>query len=157
MKIGPIDTTLYDSHPLQNSRHATNNRKNVWTSTTLLSGSWNTSTKYWTLTTLQGNSESTLTCSHVLLAVGGDGQISKLPTYPDLGLTPSPSQNHQLSAKVTLQRHCSPLSMFRKRIFLERKGQLAVHYFERFGGHYLDVRKSKKISEGMVRLHHFVL
>jgi hypothetical protein len=34
---------------------------------------------------------------------------------------------------------------------LERNGQLAVHIFERFGGHYLDVGASKKIVDGKVR------
>jgi hypothetical protein len=34
---------------------------------------------------------------------------------------------------------------------LVRNGQLAVHIFERFGGHYLDVGASKKIVDGKVR------
>ena len=40
---------------------------------------------------------------------------------------------------------------------MERNGQLAVHIFERFGGHYLDVGASKKIVDGKVRSYYDVL
>jgi hypothetical protein len=39
---------------------------------------------------------------------------------------------------------------------LGRNGQLAVHIFERFGGHYLDVGASKKIVDGKVRFCHYI-
>lgn len=56
---------------------------NVRTNTRLENGEWNPSTKEWTLKILQGIDSRQITCSHVVMAVGGGGQIPKMPEYLD--------------------------------------------------------------------------
>ena len=56
---------------------------NVWQRSKVTSGEWDSTRKLWTLTVLQDSQERLITCSHVVLAGGGGGQIPMMPNYPD--------------------------------------------------------------------------
>jgi len=59
--------------------------RHIWFSTTLRSGTWDETQKRWTLQIQRDGappSMQILTCRHVVLAVGGGGQIPLMPAYP---------------------------------------------------------------------------
>lgn len=56
--------------------------KNIQFESTLSSGSWDAGRKIWTLRVSRSGREQTLTCRHVVMAVGGGGQIPLMPDFP---------------------------------------------------------------------------
>ncbi|KAF8862065.1 flavin-containing monooxygenase [Acephala macrosclerotiorum] len=212
---------------------------NVWTNTKLENGEWSPSENQYTLMIQQSNVSRIITCSHVVIAVGGSGQVPKMPEYPDRELfkgtvlhstqytNPSAwngkhgiiigtaNTAHDVAedmlaaglASVTMvQRsptYVLPAEYVREVISasynahipttladqlswtfpvpimsllykgfhhraslepsrfdaleksgfkLERNGNLAENLFERFGGHYIDVGASAKISQGLIKI-----
>ncbi|ORY17305.1 putative flavin-containing monooxygenase [Clohesyomyces aquaticus] len=56
---------------------------NIWLSTTLSSGTWDSTTKRWTLQIERDGAVYRLCATHVVLAVGAGGQIPTMPVYPN--------------------------------------------------------------------------
>ncbi|PMD38029.1 putative flavin-containing monooxygenase [Hyaloscypha variabilis F] len=57
---------------------------NIWTGTTVVSGSWDSSNKKWTLRTKRdGKDEQSITGSFIVVAGGAGGQVPKMPEYPN--------------------------------------------------------------------------
>lgn len=57
--------------------------QNLWTSTELKSGSWDDQQRRWTLLLARHGKEQIISAIHVVMAVGGGGQIPVMPSYPD--------------------------------------------------------------------------
>ncbi|EER24455.1 Flavin-binding monooxygenase-like family protein [Coccidioides posadasii C735 delta SOWgp] len=56
---------------------------NAWFSTNLESGKWDEDKKEWAIRVIREGKEVILTTKHLVLAVGGGGQIPRMPTFPD--------------------------------------------------------------------------
>ncbi|KAF2228902.1 flavin-containing monooxygenase [Viridothelium virens] len=54
---------------------------NIWQSTTLLSGSWDTKKQLWTLKIERYGQETSLSCRFLVFAAGAGGQLPLIPTY----------------------------------------------------------------------------
>ncbi|KIW95797.1 uncharacterized protein Z519_02861 [Cladophialophora bantiana CBS 173.52] len=54
---------------------------NVWTSTTVLSGSWISEHNTWELKIRRNGENQTITCSYIVLAVGANSRFPVAPTY----------------------------------------------------------------------------
>ncbi|EEP75592.1 predicted protein [Uncinocarpus reesii 1704] len=55
---------------------------NAWFSTSFESGKWDDSRKEWTIRVIREQKEIMLTTKHFVFAIGGGGQIPKMPTFP---------------------------------------------------------------------------
>lgn len=56
--------------------------KNIWCSTSLESGVWDEAKGLWTLCIKRDGELQMIMCQHVVLAVGGGGQIPMMPSFP---------------------------------------------------------------------------
>ena len=56
--------------------------RNIWCSTSLESGTWDGAKDLWTLCIKRNGTLQMITCHHVVLALGGGGQIPTMPSFP---------------------------------------------------------------------------